>query len=246
MDYLFKCDTEDCHTGRAAHLTGIAAPQDLLQERRLLMKFNIIKLCDYIISLPKSIYFCLKMFPLRIALRLPIIVSRHVWLEELDGKVELPEYPKFAGVHIGFGRVGIFDYDRARTIIQISGGTLSFSGKASLGQGTKISIGPKGHLIFGNNVCITAESSIICYDRIEIGDDSMISWECQFMDTDFHSILQSNIQSGVTSNVLLNPNAPIHIGKHCWICSRCMILKGSNLKDNCVLGGGQYPLPCPT
>lgn len=57
------------------------------------------------------------------------------------------------------------------------------------------------------------------------------------MDTDFHSIMQSDIQEEVVHEILLNPNAPIHIGKHCWICSRCMILKGATLKNNCVLGG---------
>lgn len=202
------------------------------------MRMKFAKLYDCAMSLPKSIYFCLKIFPLRTALRLPVIVSHHVWLEELNGKIELPENPRFAGIRIGFGRVGIFDYTKARTIIQISGGTLSFRGIASLGQGTKISIGPKGHLVFGNNVCITAESSIICYDRIEIGDDSMISWECQFMDTDFHSIMQLDTQAEGMPEILLNPNSPIHIGRHCWICSRCMILKGSILRDNCVLGGG--------
>ena len=209
------------------------------QKRRVVMRLTITKVCDYAISLPKSIYFCVKMFPLRTALRLPVMVSHHVWLEELNGKVELPENPKFAGIRIGFGRVGIFDYSRSRSIIQISGGTLSFNGSVSLGQGTKISIGPRGHLIFGNHVCITAESSIICYDKIEIGDDSMISWDCQFMDTDFHSIMQADTSTGN----LLNLNAPIFIGKHCWICSRCMILKGAYMKDDCVLGGGQYALP---
>ena len=105
-------------------------------------------------------------------------------------------------------------------------------------------MGPHGHLIFGDGVCITAESSIICYDRIEIGDDSLISWECQLMDTDFHSIRQSDAQEGSTGSVLLNPDAPIYIGRHCWICSRCMVLKGSTMEDDCVLGGGQYALLC--
>ena len=202
------------------------------------MGLILFKFCDYMLSLPKSIYFCLKMFPLRTALRLPVIVSRYVWLEELRGRVELPEHPRVAGIRIGFGRVGIFDYTRSRTILQLSGGTVSFRGGASLGQGTRISMGPHGHLIFGDGVCITAESSIICYDRIEIGDDSLISWECQLMDTDFHSIRQSDAQEGSTGSVLLNPDAPIYIGRHCWICSRCMVLKGSTMKDDCVLGGG--------
>lgn len=208
------------------------------------MKLQISKIYDYAMSLPKSIYFCLRMFPLRTALRLPVIVSRHVWLEELKGRVEIPEHPKVAGIRIGFGRVGIFDYHRSRTILQLSGGTVSFRGRASLGQGTRISMGPRGHLIFGDGVCITAESSIICYNKIEIGEGSLISWDCQFMDTDFHSIRQTISQDGSAASTLLNPNAPINIGKHCWICSRCMVLKGSRLEDDCVLGGGQYALLC--
>lgn len=207
------------------------------------MHLTFYKLYDYAMSLPKTLYFCWRMFPLRVAWRLPVLVSRHVWLEELNGRIELPEHPKFGGIKIGFGRVGIFDYHRSRTILQLSGGTVSFRGTASLGQGTKISMGPQGHLIFGDHVCITAESSIICYDRIEIGDGSMISWNCQFMDTDFHSIMKSLGEAEDAPTVLLNPNAPIHIGKHCWICSRCMILKGTHLKDDCVLGGGSTLCP---
>ena len=187
-------------------------------------------LLRYGTSIPKSLYFCFRMFPFHIAIRLPILVSRHVWLEDLHGKIEIPKEFKIGGIRIGFEKVGTFDYSHSRTILQLGGGMISFKGTCSFGQGMRISFGRNGHLIIGNNVNFTAESSIICYNCIEFDDDALISWDCQFMDTDFHSLIQDN--------EVVNYNEPIKIGKHCWICSRCLILKGSHLKDNCVLGGG--------
>lgn len=32
--------------------------------------------------------------------------------------------------------------------------------------------------------------------------------------------------------------ATIHIGKHCWIASNVVILKGVTIGDNCVIGAG--------
>ena len=32
--------------------------------------------------------------------------------------------------------------------------------------------------------------------------------------------------------------APVSIGKHCWIASNVVILKGVTIGDNCVIGAG--------
>lgn len=32
--------------------------------------------------------------------------------------------------------------------------------------------------------------------------------------------------------------APVRIGKHCWIVSNVVILKGVTIGDNCVIGAG--------
>lgn len=58
------------------------------------------------------------------------------------------------------------------------------------------------------------------------------------MDTDFHTIVQHDDDLQIPS--VLNYDKPIYIGKKCWICSRCLILKGSYLKDDCILGGAVY------
>lgn len=33
-------------------------------------------------------------------------------------------------------------------------------------------------------------------------------------------------------------NGEVHIGKHCWIGSNVVILKGADISDNCVIGAG--------
>ncbi|XOQ51811.1 MAG: hypothetical protein ACFWT7_00290 [Succiniclasticum sp.] len=198
------------------------------------MNLTLGKILDYGLSLPKTLYFCFRMLPFEQAIRIPIIVSRHTLLADLSGKVVLDKSAKFGDVRIGFRRVGIFDYYKSRTILQISG-TLRLNGKVELGQGTRLSVNRGGTLTFRENVTFVGESAVVCSKDIEFKEGTLVSWQCQFMDTDMHSILKNG--------QLINKSQSIVIGKHCWICSRCLILKGSFLHDNCVLGGGSMLLP---
>ena len=124
--------------------------------------FNI--LC----SIPKTLRFNLHYFPLKTALKLPVVVSHRTYLRELYGKVELPEKVERAMVKIGFGDVGHYDRKRSRGIWQVSG-TVSFGGKASIGHGSKLSV--RGNLCFGADFNMTAESTIVCAKEIRFGND---------------------------------------------------------------------------
>ena len=130
-------------------------------------------------------------------------------------------------IKIGFGEIGIFDAKKSRTIWDVSG-QIVFKGKADFGQGSKISVGKNGTIIVGDNFCITAESSIISHERIEFGNDCLLSWEIVIMDTDFHKIVDS-------TDTFTNPNEPIVIGNHVWIGSRCTVLKGSLIPNNSII-----------
>ena len=109
--------------------------------------FNI--LCSF----PKTLRFNLHYFPLKTALKLPVIVSHRTFLRELHGKVTLSETVDTAMVKIGFGDVGHYDRKRSRTIWQVSG-EVNFRGKASIGHGSKISV--RGKLELGERFNITA------------------------------------------------------------------------------------------
>lgn len=184
--------------------------------------FNILR------SIPKTLRFNLHYFPLKTALKLPVIVSHRTYLREMHGKVVLPNKVERAMIKIGFGDVGHYDRKRSRTIWQVSG-EVDFRGKASIGHGSKISV--RGKLGLGDMFNVTAESAIVCAESIRFGDDCLISWDVLVMDTDEHSIYDKE-------GVRINPNRPIVVGNHVWIGCKCMLLKGAEIPDNTILAAG--------
>ena len=210
--------------------------------------FNIIR------SIPKTLRFNLHYFPLKTALKLPVVVSHRTYLRELHGKVELPEKVERAMVKIDFGDVGHYDRKRSRGIWQVSG-TVSFGGKASIGHGSKISV--RGDLKLGAGFNMTAESTIVCAKDIRFGDDCLLAWDVLVMDTDEYPIYRHETDrpetrdagavscpevplpaSNNTENERINPDKPIVVGDHVWIGCKCVLLKGAEVPDNTVVAAG--------
>lgn len=185
---------------------------------------RICKFIGYMRSIPLNF----KLFPLKIAYKLPLIVSPFVKIKSLKGVVKL-ESPivKTGMLEVGFGNVGIFDSVLSRTLLDING-KMIFYGKAAIGHGSKISVGKDGVLEIGKAFHITAESSIVCHKKIKFGDNVLISWENLFMDTDFHKIR--------ILNEINNEPEEIIIGDNVWFGCRSTILKGSKISDNSVVG----------
>ena len=184
--------------------------------------FNI--LC----SIPKTLRFNLHYFPLKTALKLPVVVSHRTYLRELHGKVELPEKVERAMIKIGFGDVGHYDRKRSRGIWQVSG-TVSFGGKVSIGHGSKISV--RGNLCLGDGFNMTAESTIVCAKEIRFGRDCLLSWDILVMDTDEHPLFNKD-------NERINPDKSILVGDHVWIGCKCVLLKGAEVPNNTVVAAG--------
>ena len=184
--------------------------------------FNIIR------SIPKTLRFNLHYFPLKTALKLPVVVSHRTYLRELHGKVELPENVETAMVKIGFGDVGHYDRKRSRSIWQVSG-TVSFGGKASIGHGSKISV--RGNLCLGDGFNMTAESTIVCAKEIRFGRDCLLSWDILVMDTDEHPLYNKE-------NERINPDKAILVGDHVWVGCKCVLLKGAEVPNNTVVAAG--------
>lgn len=180
----------------------------------------------------KTFYFNLKYLPFREAIKLPFFLSKNVYLRNVSGRIVL-DYPVKRGqIKIGFGDVGLFDDKVSRTIWDVSG-TVVFKGKIDIGHGSKIIVGKDGCLTIGDNFRITAESSIIAYSKISIGKDCLFSWNIHVMDTDFHIIKDE-------TGEVINAPKPIIIGDNVWICSECLILKGANIPNKCIIGANSF------
>ena len=108
----------------------------------------------------KSLYFNLKYLPLKDAVKFPFLISKNVFLLETNGTIELDAPIKTGMIKIGFGKIGIFDMKRSRSIWQVSGKVI-FKGKANIGHGTKISVNKDALLELGDNFAVTAESEIV-------------------------------------------------------------------------------------
>ncbi len=111
------------------------------------------------------------------------------------------------------------------------------NGKAELGQyvklypDVKISLcGEKDKpatLKIGNNVAIGDRTEIHVGDRVEIGDNSLISWDCCIMDRDYHKF-DGDVEI----------KRPVKIGKRVWIGCNCLIMKGVTIGDGAVIAAG--------
>lgn len=160
-----------------------------------------------------------------------IVASKNVKIINLNGIVKI-DSPQIACVRLGFESVGIIDSTTNKLLWQNTG-EIIFHEKASIGSGSKISC--SGKLEFGKNFRISSKSAIVARKNIKFGDDCLISWDCLFMDTDFHKIYSMNTSA---ENCQINPEKDIVIGNHVWIGCRSTILKGTSIPDNCVIAAG--------
>lgn len=180
------------------------------------------------ISILKTIIFNFYYLKFKEAILFPILISRKTRINKLKGKIILNNKIKTGKILIGFGDVPVFDRIKSRTVWNVDGGIVTFDGRCVLGHGSKI--GCSGKLFFGSNFQITAETLIICRKEIVFGENVLISWNCQIMDTDFHKIIENEN--------IVNEDRKIYIGNHIWIGSSSIILKGTSLPDNSVVAAG--------
>lgn len=94
----------------------------------------------------------------------------------------------------------------------------------------------------GDNVGISG-ATIYARKGIYIGDDTSIGGNTKILDNDFHPIDPGQRLQQMHSNhpgemMDLIPTKEIHIGKNCFIGCNSIILKGTVLGDNCVVGAG--------
>jgi acetyltransferase-like isoleucine patch superfamily enzyme len=119
-------------------------------------------------------------------------------------------------------------------------GSLAFreGGRMSLGKGNVLQGGydfeAKGGVIsIGDRNFFNKNVKIVCFGRVEIGDDCLIADSVHFYDHD-HRIDDPAIpirEQGYSTR-------PVRVGNNVWLGARCVVLKGVTIGDGAVVAAG--------
>ena len=92
-----------------------------------------------------------------------------------------------------------------------------------------------GKIEIGEN-CGISGSTIYAFDYIKIGDYTRVGANCKIIDNDFHPIELEYRHKGL--NEQYTRRSPIVIGDDCFIGMNSIILKGTTLGNNVIVGAG--------
>lgn len=108
-----------------------------------------------------------------------------------------------------------------------SGSVLTVHGIFSIFDNSKIYVRNHAHLELGSGY-ISSDATIVCTERITIGQGVYIADGIVIRDSDDHDILRDGYVRTM----------PVHIGNHVWIGHGVTILKGVTIGDGAVIGAG--------
>lgn len=94
-------------------------------------------------------------------------------------------------------------------------------------------ISETGKVKIGKNCFFNNDCSINCLNHVEIGEGSIFGEGVKIYDHD-HKFSDFSIPIKEQGYA----RGSVKVGKHCWIGSNVVLLKGADIGDNCVIGAG--------
>lgn len=176
-------------------------------------------------SLPRSLWFNLRVLPFRQAVKLPIVLHK-ARLISTKGSIVIDAPVRRGMIHLGVNLVSIYPDSGIRFENK---GTIIFHGSAVIGNDSAISVGKSGVIEIGDNFVATAGLKLVCYKNVRIEHDVLIGWSCMICDTDFHrvTLADGSLSKGYGS---------INIGHNTWIANGCKVYKNVTIPPECVVG----------
>lgn len=185
----------------------------------------------YLMAMPRSLWFNLRLLPWKQARRLPILISNRTSIDALSGKLEIHAQELRVGlVKIGFNTYQGSDYRHERTRFNLRG-RMVVEGECDLGAGSSVEVAENGLLTLGDKFCFGPRSLLICHHSITFGTFDRISWCCTLMDSDQHALVD---QEGKR----VNQDRPIVFGNNVWMGCHTIVTKGVTLADDTTVAAG--------
>lgn len=110
-------------------------------------------------------------------------------------------------------------------------GIIQIGRNCQIESGSDLQVHGNGKLIIGAGTYMNRYCMISAQDSVSIGDNCMFGPSVKVFDNN-HKFSR---QYGVATDL---KTAPITIGNNCWLASNVIILKGTTIGDNCVIGAG--------
>lgn len=102
--------------------------------------------------------------------------------------------------------------------------------KVRIHSGSKIKARPGAELKIGDNTKINYNCIFVCRKQIHIGEGTEFGPSVYIYDHDH------DYRAGLEANEF--KEAPVKIGKNCWIGANTVILRGTEIGDNSVVAAG--------
>lgn len=136
-------------------------------------------------------------------------------------------------LQIGTSDVG-FSHRSDLTYLNVKG-KLIFSGPFSIGRGCRIDIGEDAIVNIGVGGFINPFTKLIIHNKLDIGDNCFISWDCQFLDEDFHKVSYEGKKESQSNEIAICDN--VWIGCGVSVFKGSYVSKGSVVAANSVVRG---------
>lgn len=174
----------------------------------------------------QTIYFNFHYLPLKQAIRLPIILYKPRFIKDKGKVIISSESCKFGMIILGkfisplYSNTGFSFYNE---------GTIIFKGECKIGNDCNIVVTEDAKLEFGKRFQATASFKINCSYKITFGNDVLIGYNSNFIDTDLHHVTMVNGEKPP------KPFGDITIGDGCWFGFNNVIMKNTRIPQYCII-----------
>lgn len=110
-------------------------------------------------------------------------------------------------------------------------GSIKIGHNCEIESGCDIQVHGNGKLSIGDGTYMNRYCMVSAQNSVKIGSHCMFGPAVKIFDNDHEYSASEGVKSSLKT-------APISIGNNCWLASNVVILRGTSIGDNCVIGAG--------